>query len=63
MTSAGNGQKQTSFLEFYDQVLSQRKENLTKCSHKTEEEFQIIWPQAKKKKVEGAGARSSLCDL
>ena len=35
--------KADEFSEFYDQMLSQRKENMTKCSHKTEGEFQIIW--------------------
>ena len=45
MTSAGNGLKQTrdEFSEFYDQTLAQRKENMTKCSHKTEREFKLIW--------------------
>ena len=35
--------KADEFSEFYDQMLSQCKENMTKCSHKTEGEFQLIW--------------------
>ena len=48
--------KADEFSEFYDQMLSQRKENMTKCSHKTEGEFQLMWlaawaaSQKKKKK-------------
>ena len=37
------------FSEFYDQMLAQRKENMTKCSHKTEREFQLIWLAAGRK--------------
>ena len=32
--------KADEFSEFYDQMLSQRKENMTKCSHEKEGEFQ-----------------------
>ena len=37
------------FSEFYDQILAQRKENMTKCSHKTEREFQLMWRKPIKK--------------
>ena len=45
MTSVGNELKQTTadeFSAFYDQMLAQPKENLTKCSQKTEWEFQLV---------------------
>ena len=35
--------KADEFSEFYDQMLSQPKENMTKCSQKAEGEFQLIW--------------------